>query len=328
MKTSPSTRVKSLLHVLLANVLPVHFLLAQDILLYKTGVELKTKNLRVNVDHVTFKKFDNPEGPTYTVRKSELFMVKHPNGTNEVFGNSEPIGTTVQKTQEEKKPAAPIVTNKKPSAAPTYYTNPTRPSSAYSKPKKEAASPKMVPSTYSPKRSIGTNLFLFGKVKGGYLEYEKMITPSLSLSCRFTVLGYTKEIDYDNYGSSHTSGPYVETGGGVGPGISTRWYTSKSRQLKGFYIGTGLDVLSIHYTWTTNYTYSSGYTKYKQEGAGENSFLLVSFTQEIGYKFTIGKYFYLDPAIVLGPYFTTNDDPDAKTVGGFFIPSIKLGTRF
>ena len=36
-------------------------------------------------DSIKYKKFDNPNGPLYTILKSEVFLIKYENGTKDVF---------------------------------------------------------------------------------------------------------------------------------------------------------------------------------------------------------------------------------------------------
>ncbi len=61
---------------------------AQDILILKSGEELNAKVLEVGTQDIKYKKFENPEGPFYTISKDKLFMIKYQNGTKETFGNS------------------------------------------------------------------------------------------------------------------------------------------------------------------------------------------------------------------------------------------------
>ena len=57
---------------------------AQDIIILKDGKEISSKILEVNVGDIKYKKADNLDGPTYTVIKSEVFILKYANGTKDV----------------------------------------------------------------------------------------------------------------------------------------------------------------------------------------------------------------------------------------------------
>jgi len=58
---------------------------AQDVIVFKTGEELKAKIAEVGLADIKYKKADNPNGPTYTTLKNEVFMIKYENGTKDVF---------------------------------------------------------------------------------------------------------------------------------------------------------------------------------------------------------------------------------------------------
>lgn len=59
---------------------------AQDIITTKKGEDIESKVLEVTETEVTYKKFDNQEGPSYTLRKSMIVMIRYENGTKDVFG--------------------------------------------------------------------------------------------------------------------------------------------------------------------------------------------------------------------------------------------------
>lgn len=65
------------------------FAYSQDILILKTGDEQPVKVLEVGINEIKYKKFDNLEGPVYTILKSDVFMIKYKNGGKDVFGYSQ-----------------------------------------------------------------------------------------------------------------------------------------------------------------------------------------------------------------------------------------------
>lgn len=60
---------------------------AQDVITKKDGSEIQAKVLEVISTEVKYKKFDNQTGPTYSIQKSEVLMVKYENGTKDIFAN-------------------------------------------------------------------------------------------------------------------------------------------------------------------------------------------------------------------------------------------------
>ena len=75
---------------------------AQDLLILKDGSDIQVKVLEVLVDEIKYKKFSNIDGPTYTMEKDFVFMIKYANGEKDLFGNS-PKPEKVESTPEKKK---------------------------------------------------------------------------------------------------------------------------------------------------------------------------------------------------------------------------------
>lgn len=61
---------------------------AQDIIVKKSGDEIQSKVVEISSKEIKYKKFSNLEGPTYTMSKDEIFMLKYENGEKEVFDSS------------------------------------------------------------------------------------------------------------------------------------------------------------------------------------------------------------------------------------------------
>lgn len=61
------------------------FVQAQDIITTKDGKDIQSKILEVNANEVKYKKYNNLDGPTFTLSKSEILIVRYENGENEVF---------------------------------------------------------------------------------------------------------------------------------------------------------------------------------------------------------------------------------------------------
>ncbi len=61
---------------------------AQDIITTKDGTDIEAKILEVTTHEVKYKKFNNMEGPTFTMPRSEILIVRYQNGENEIFKES------------------------------------------------------------------------------------------------------------------------------------------------------------------------------------------------------------------------------------------------
>jgi hypothetical protein len=58
---------------------------SQDIIILKDGEEILSKVIKIGSNEIEYKKFDNLEGPIYTMEKSKIFMIKYENGVKDVF---------------------------------------------------------------------------------------------------------------------------------------------------------------------------------------------------------------------------------------------------
>ena len=76
------------------------FASAQDVITLKSGDEIQAKVTEVGQTEVKYKRFDNPDGPTYTVNKSDIFMVKYQNGQKDVFKDEQPAQNNVSTSKE------------------------------------------------------------------------------------------------------------------------------------------------------------------------------------------------------------------------------------
>jgi hypothetical protein len=80
-------RLKIFLVLLLLNQIN---LLAQDEITFRSGEILKAKILEIGSEEIVYKKSDNISGPSYNVKKNQVFMIKYENGTKDVFGTDIP----------------------------------------------------------------------------------------------------------------------------------------------------------------------------------------------------------------------------------------------
>jgi len=66
----------------------VNNVMSQDIITNKNGDEIKSKVLEITQTEIKYKKIGNANGPTYTIPKSDVFMIKYENGEKDVFGEN------------------------------------------------------------------------------------------------------------------------------------------------------------------------------------------------------------------------------------------------
>ena len=172
----------------------------------------------------------------------------------------------------------------------------------------------------SKRNAIGVNpimlLFEFDS-KLGYVEYEKLIGKRMSIGGRI--------LRTEKY-----AWPYQEST--TGAGVFVRKYFNNGSGLKGFYIGSSLDVLAVDWSdswreseWNSSSGYFEYHTKYEY-GSG----MVVAVTSQFGYKFNIGKSFYIEPSASLGFYnsFTSSSRESYSELGIIAAPALTFGCKF
>jgi len=67
---------------------------ACDVIILKNGTEIEAKVMEIGEYKIKYKNCDNLTGPTFYKKKTEVFMVKYPNGTSTVIENAqEPVAS-------------------------------------------------------------------------------------------------------------------------------------------------------------------------------------------------------------------------------------------
>lgn len=64
-----------------------------DLIIKTDKTEVKAKVLQIEEYNVVYKKFENIEGPSYNISKSDIFMILYANGTKETFDTPKPAQT-------------------------------------------------------------------------------------------------------------------------------------------------------------------------------------------------------------------------------------------
>ena len=58
---------------------------SQDMITTKSGEDIKAKVLEITFHEVKYKKAENIEGPTYTISKSDILLIRYENGSKDIF---------------------------------------------------------------------------------------------------------------------------------------------------------------------------------------------------------------------------------------------------
>lgn len=58
---------------------------AQDLIVLRNATEISAKVVAITPESITYKRWSNQDGPTYTISKSEVFYIKYQNGEKDVM---------------------------------------------------------------------------------------------------------------------------------------------------------------------------------------------------------------------------------------------------
>jgi hypothetical protein len=67
---------------------------SQDEITFRNGETLKARIIEISSVDIIYKKADNLAGPSYTISKDKVFMIKYENGTKDVFGTDQASSAT------------------------------------------------------------------------------------------------------------------------------------------------------------------------------------------------------------------------------------------
>lgn len=80
--------MKKLFIISLITLISYANLYSQDILTTKSGEDISVKVTEIGISEVKYKKFSNIEGPTYTMLKSEILIIRYQNGSKDIFNDT------------------------------------------------------------------------------------------------------------------------------------------------------------------------------------------------------------------------------------------------
>jgi len=91
--------MKKLIFTVLTSIFTMTLCFSQDIITKKSSEDIQAKVLEVTTTEIKYKKFDNLNGPTFTILKSDVLMVRYENGTKDIFNEEKKNETVSTPTQ-------------------------------------------------------------------------------------------------------------------------------------------------------------------------------------------------------------------------------------
>lgn len=77
---------------IIASILLGQTVCAQDIIQKKDATEIQAKVLKITDTEIEYQRWDNPDGPIYTIPAEDVFTITYQNGSKEVIRISIPPG--------------------------------------------------------------------------------------------------------------------------------------------------------------------------------------------------------------------------------------------
>lgn len=80
--------MNKILFIILTLCLFTTAIFSQDIITKKTGEDISAKITEVSQTEIKYKRYDNLEGPIFSILKSEVLMIRYENGTKDIFNDN------------------------------------------------------------------------------------------------------------------------------------------------------------------------------------------------------------------------------------------------
>jgi len=61
---------------------------SQDVITTKAGEDIMSKVLEVNQNEIKYLKYEMPDGPVYSVSKTDILMIRYENGSKDIFNEA------------------------------------------------------------------------------------------------------------------------------------------------------------------------------------------------------------------------------------------------
>lgn len=92
--------MKRFLSFLVATFCACGFVMAQDTIVLRDANELQAKVTSVGVNEIVYLKWENLEGPSYTIPKKDVFFIKYANGSKDSFVDQQNISSSTKKAPD------------------------------------------------------------------------------------------------------------------------------------------------------------------------------------------------------------------------------------
>ncbi len=250
---------------------------AQDIIYKKTGDEIKAKIEDINSEEVKYKKFENQQGPSYFIPKSEVFMVVYENGTKKVFNDTPSKDYSKPKSADYGSKGTPYASKD------MFYEGITNVSIGYG----WGTFFSLFYTNYN-----SANSYKNSSTGPLYLKWERGLSDNFSLGINLAYIQYKITYDFQGYTyPSYTTLNYFETDTytSFSALLRANWHFSQAESIDP-YFGLGFGYRYGDVTYTSNIP-NGGYSSYY------NSSKTTTYKFPFGFETTLGLRVKFSPTI-------------------------------
>jgi len=164
------------------------FTKSQDLIIKKNGDEIKSKVLEVNLSIIKYKKYDNLNGPTFEIKKADVFIIKYENGTKDIINSIKSSTVSIKDQSDEQVDEDLCFTENHKSTSIIYG----------------------VSSLFGGIASfdVGNDNFFIGPI---VFSFDKGLSKNISLAIRPAIMYYQYNYDYQYYSGGYTRTSYNES---------------------------------------------------------------------------------------------------------------------
>lgn len=87
-RKSKIIKMKKIILSTLATIFTLTNCFSQDVITKKTSEDIQSKVIEVTSTEIKYKKFTNLDGPTFTLLKSDVLMIRYENGSKDIFNET------------------------------------------------------------------------------------------------------------------------------------------------------------------------------------------------------------------------------------------------
>jgi hypothetical protein len=236
---------------------------AQDVIIKKNGEEINSKVLEISSSEIKYKRADYMDGPTYTIFRTEVFMIKYANGKKEMISNADVPYSSDIKVE-----------------------------------KKFEGFKYCISAGYGI--GVGSHVWLYGYGNNGYnsdasdgplvgpfyLKFEGRISDEWGIGINLAYLEKDWDYEYSQYymypyTTTYTEHYHYTSFSGL---IRANWHFSESDKIDP-YFGFGLGFRNGKIKYSTNYMYQVNYDYNDDDG------FPLGFETTLGLRYLVSKHF-------------------------------------